>query len=56
MREKLYDFFERKFDENFKGMSPQQAFEITNEQLGFDAYASYESFDTVRRRKRKKKR
>jgi hypothetical protein len=55
MREKLLDYFERKFDENFKGITPREAFEKTTEQLGFEAYSSYESFDSARRSYRKRK-
>lgn len=49
-------WFEQKYQQNLKGRSCEDAFYKTIEQVGFDAYASYTSFATVRNKKRKKRR
>lgn len=49
-----FNYFLTKFEENIKGRSMQEAFDKTNKDVGFEAYSSYQSFSTVRKRKRKK--
>jgi hypothetical protein len=55
-RKALIQFFEEKFEANLSGRTLQDAFEKTNEDLGFDAYGSYRSFSVCRKRARKNKR
>lgn len=53
MGRKLIDFFQEKFDANLKHTKSRlDAFEKTNEQIGFDAYSSYNSYLTTRKRKK----
>jgi len=54
-RKKLIDFFEEKFEANLAGRRLNEAFEKTNQDLGFDAYESYRSFSTCRKRKNSRK-
>jgi hypothetical protein len=56
MSKKLFDFFNEKFEANLKGSRPSAAFNKTTEEIGFEAYSSYESFSTCRKRARKNKR
>lgn len=55
MGQKLFEFFSKKFDQNFNGCTPQDAFEKTNQELGFTAYSNYDSFDRARRKNKKKR-
>jgi hypothetical protein len=51
-RKKLIDFFEEKFEANLAGRRLNEAFEKTNEDLGFEAYGSYKSFSVSRRQRK----
>jgi len=53
MSSKLYDLFTKKFNANLgHGSTAQQAFDKTNDEMGFEAYSSYNSYQTVRKRKK----
>ena len=55
MDKRLFDYFTEKFEDNLsKTKSFTEAFEKTNNDLGFVAYSSYKSFSIVRSRKRKR--
>jgi hypothetical protein len=50
----LFDYFSRKFEENLpKTKSLKEAFEKTNEDIGFQAYSSYKSYSVNRSKKKK---
>lgn len=52
---KLFDFFTEKLNKNLPAArSMQEAFEKTNEEIGFSAYSSFHSYNMVKRRKKKK--
>ena len=56
-RKKLFDFFDEKMRENLpEAKSMQEAFEMTNERIGFQPYASFHSYICVKKRSRKAKR
>ena len=56
MDKSLLDHFEKKFNENFKSSaSYKEAFDKTNEELGFQAYKNYPSFSCTRARRRRKR-
>lgn len=51
----MIDAFSERFDENLKNFDRyKEAFNKTNEDMGFVAYKSYSSFLTSRKRKKKK--
>jgi hypothetical protein len=55
IEKRLFDHFTEKFKENLPAARTQQeAFEKTNEQLGFTAYTSFHSYNTLRKKRRKK--
>lgn len=55
MRESRFDFFTKKFEENLKQVAGfEKAFEKTNEEIGFDVYSSYRSYNTSASNRRKK--
>lgn len=50
----LFSYFNKKFEENLpKTKSLREAFELTNEQIGFNAYSNYRSFSVNRKKKKK---
>ena len=55
MAKKLYDYFTDRLKENMpQTKTAQEAFEKTNNELGFEAYSSFNSYQTVRKRKAKR--
>lgn len=51
MGRRLFDHFNEKFDKYLSsGLSKSDAFNKTNEELGFDAYSCYTSFAVIRGR------
>lgn len=58
MGKSRFDFFTEKFEANLKQVTGfEKAFEKTNEEIGFDVYSSYRSYNTsaTNRRKNKKR-
>lgn len=52
----LYEAFTERFEENIKIHDRRKAaFNQTNEDMGFQAYASYNSYLTTRKRKKPKR-
>jgi len=55
MAKRLFDHFTEKLKENMpQSKTMQDAFEKTNNDLGFEAYSSFNSYQTVRKRKSKR--
>lgn len=56
MSKTLLTWFEEKFNANLRDLkSPNAAFEKTIETIGFEPYSSYNSFQTVRKKLKFKK-
>jgi hypothetical protein len=57
MDKRLYDVFTEKFKGNLPAArSMQEAFEKTNQDMGFTAYSSFHSYRTLSKKKSKKHR
>jgi hypothetical protein len=55
MRKTLIDFFNEKFEANMVGRKLIDAFNKTNEDLGFQAYSDYNSYSVCKKRAKKLK-
>lgn len=56
MGKSRFEFFTEKFEENLKRVPGfERAFEKTNEEIGFNVYSSYRSYNTSASSRRKKK-
>jgi len=57
LEKRLYDFFTEKLTENLREAETiQDAFAKTNDEIGFTAYKSFHSYNTIRKSKRRKTR
>jgi len=55
MAKRLFDYFTERLKENMpQTKTMQEAFEKTNKELDFEAYSSFHSYNTVRKRKAKR--
>jgi hypothetical protein len=55
MSKKMYEHFTELFDKNYREIGRlQEAFKKTNEDIGFTAYSSWDSYNAVRALRQKK--
>lgn len=56
LEKRLFDFFTEKLNKNLvESRTMQEAFEKTNEQIGFTAYSSFHSYNVNKKSRKKRK-